>query len=65
MSPRRYREQPARCICQPGGDAAREHAKPGKTTADHLNPRCPHSELRLTTAPAPKTKGTTRLRLED
>jgi hypothetical protein len=56
--------QPSRCVCEPGPNAAKEHAKPGKKVADHLNPKCVHSELRHTTRKAPKVKTVKRLRLQ-
>lgn len=61
MSPRRYRDQPARCTCQPGADAAKEHVRPGKTTADHFNAKCIHSELELTTRPLPRKRKVARI----
>lgn len=60
------REEPMRCVCEPGNVAHTEHSKPGKRTAAHLNPECPHSTLADTTrrvrAPA-KRKKPKRLRL--
>ncbi len=67
MTPRRrqIREEPARCVCEPGSVAHAQHAKPGKKVALHLHPKCKHSELTHTTKPAPrKAKGVTRLRLQ-
>lgn len=64
MTRRRINAEPARCICQVGGLAHPQHAKPGKKVGLHLNPKCPHTELRHTTRPAPKKVTVTRLRLQ-
>lgn len=41
--------EPTHCVCEPGGDAAKEHGRPGAKAPAHLNRKCPHSELARTT----------------
>lgn len=60
---RNYTE-PARCVCEPGGDAHPAHGKPGAKAPAHLNPKCSHSTLRDTTRPLPAPKKRRNLRVE-
>lgn len=61
--------EPARCQCEPGGNAAAHHGRPGAKAADHGDPftftkkkGCIHSELALTTKPTVKRRTSKRLR---
>jgi hypothetical protein len=60
MTRRPPKAEPARCECEPGGDAAREHGRPGAKAAKHLA-SCAHSELRHTTKPQKKGRTVPRI----
>lgn len=65
MKRRRPTSQPIKCVCEPGHNAASEHAQPGRKAPAHMDRRCIHSELRHTTAPLPQPETIARLRPED
>lgn len=65
---RARRQEPMRCRCEPGADAAQQHGKPGAKAADHGNPftltgNCIHSDLQHTTRPLARRTTVKRLRL--
>lgn len=64
------RAQPARCSCMHATDTAEWHGKrrsgaglTGKGGANHLDPKCPHSELHRTVTPAKKKQTVQKLRI--
>jgi hypothetical protein len=58
------RTEPARCVCQPGGDAHSQHGKPKNRGAAHTDPRCQHSEFQRTVKARPRRKKTRNLRVD-